>query len=44
MDIRANIAEEKMRKTIEKGEFKDLTGAGKPLKFEDETWHGFPKI
>lgn len=38
MDIIAKIAEEKIRKAIENGEFDNLRGAGKPLVFEDETW------
>ena len=38
MEIFLKIAEQKIREAIEKGEFSDLRGKGKPLKFEDETW------
>ena len=38
MDAVAKIAEERIRRALEEGEFKDLPGAGKPITFEDETW------
>jgi hypothetical protein len=38
MDAAARIAEERIRKAMEEGEFNNLPGAGKPLSFEDETW------
>ncbi len=38
MEAIAKIAEERIRKAIEEGEFDHLRGAGKPLIFEDETW------
>lgn len=38
MDIFAKIAEERIKKAIEEGEFDNLKGAGRPLHFEDETW------
>ncbi|HAM49788.1 MAG TPA: DUF1992 domain-containing protein [Nitrospiraceae bacterium] len=38
MEIIAKIADARIRKAIENGEFDNLRGAGKPLKFEDETW------
>ncbi len=38
MDIFRAIAEKKIFEAIERGEFNNLTGAGKPLRFEDETF------
>ncbi len=38
MDIIAAIAEEKIKRAIERGELKNLRGAGKPFEFEDDTW------
>jgi hypothetical protein len=38
MDIFRKIAERKIREAMEKGEFNNLPGKGKPLDFEDETW------
>ncbi len=38
MDAVVRIAEERIRKAIDEGEFEDLPGAGKPICFEDETW------
>jgi hypothetical protein len=38
MDIIAKIAEGKIREAMEQGAFDNLSGAGKPLTFEDETW------
>lgn len=38
MDIFAKIAEDKIRRALEEGEFDHLSGAGKPLMLEDETW------
>ena len=38
MDIFSKIAERRIRKGIENGEFDRLEGRGKPLVFEDETW------
>jgi hypothetical protein len=38
MDAVIMIAEERIRKAMEGGEFNDLPGAGKPIYFEDETW------
>jgi hypothetical protein len=38
MDAAARIAEERIRKAMEEGEFNNLPGAGKPFSFEDETW------
>ena len=38
MDIFAKIAEERIRKAMENGEFHNLPGSGKPLPLEDETW------
>lgn len=35
MDIWAVIAEGKIKESIEKGEFKDLPGQGKPLQLQD---------
>lgn len=35
MDVVAIIAEGKIREAIEKGEFDNLSGKGKPLKFDD---------
>jgi hypothetical protein len=37
MDIFAKIAEERIKKAMENGEFHNLCGAGKPLLLEDET-------
>jgi len=38
MDAAARIAEQRISKAMEEGEFNNLPGAGKPLSFEDETW------
>lgn len=38
MEIFIKIAEQRIREAIERGEFLDLRGKGKPLVFEDETW------
>jgi DnaJ homologue, subfamily C, member 28, conserved domain len=38
VEIFFKIAEQRIREAIEKGEFDDLEGMGKPLQFEDETW------
>ncbi|MEW6002396.1 MAG: DnaJ family domain-containing protein [Nitrospirota bacterium] len=38
MDIFLKIAERRVLEAIENGEFDDLEGKGKPIKFEDETW------
>ena len=38
MDAATRIAEERIRKAMEEGEFNNLPGAGKPFSFEDETW------
>lgn len=38
MDIIAKIAEKRIREAMDRGEFDNLRGAGKPLVFEDETW------
>lgn len=36
MDILATIAERKIREAMERGEFNDLSGKGKPLVMEEE--------
>ena len=38
MNIFSKIAEQRIREAIEKGDFDNLEGAGKPIAFEDETW------
>lgn len=38
MDAFRAIAEKKIFEAIERGEFKGLSGAGKPLKFDDEAF------
>ena len=38
MDISVKIAEERIRRAIEDGEFHNLPGSGKPLVLEDDTW------
>lgn len=38
MDVFANIAEDRIRRAMEEGEFDNLFGAGKPLNLEDERW------
>ena len=38
MEAIAKIAEERIRRAMENGEFDNLRGAGKPLSFHDETW------
>lgn len=38
MEIFVKIAEQRIREAIERGEFRDLRGKGKPLVFEDDTW------
>lgn len=37
MDIFSKIAEEKIKEAMEKGEFDNLKGAGKPLSFDDDS-------
>lgn len=38
VNIFSKIAEQRIRESIDRGEFVNLAGAGKPLIFEDETW------
>jgi hypothetical protein len=38
MDIFRTIAERKITEAIKNGEFDDLSGKGKRLEFDDETW------
>ncbi len=38
MDIFVKIAEHRIREAIDRGEFDNLEGKGKPIVFEDETW------
>ncbi len=38
MDFLGRIAERRILEAIQKGEFENLEGQGKPIKFEDETW------
>ncbi len=38
MDIFGKIAEMKIVRAMEQGEFENLSGAGRPLVVEDETW------
>lgn len=38
MDIFVKIAEHRIREAIDKGEFDNLEGKGKPIVFEEETW------
>jgi hypothetical protein len=38
MDVIAKIAEARIREAMEQGAFNNLSGAGKPLAFDDETW------
>jgi hypothetical protein len=38
VEIFVKIAEQRIREAIERGEFRDLRGKGKPIVFEDETW------
>ncbi len=38
MNIFSKIAEQRIKEAIEKGEFENLAGSGKPLCLEDETW------
>jgi hypothetical protein len=38
MDIFKKIAERKIREAMENGLFEGMSGKGKPLVFEDETW------
>ncbi|HMK56002.1 MAG TPA: DnaJ family domain-containing protein [Dissulfurispiraceae bacterium] len=38
MDAVAKIAEERIKQAMANGEFTNLSGAGKPIEFEDETW------
>ncbi len=38
MDIFLKIAEQRIKEAIDKGEFRELKNAGKPLTFEDDTW------
>jgi hypothetical protein len=38
VEIFFKIAEQRIREAMENGEFDNLEGVGKPLRFEDETW------
>jgi hypothetical protein len=38
VDIFIKIAEQRIREAVERGEFDNLEGRGKPIVFEDETW------
>ncbi len=38
MEIFSKIAEQRIREAIERGEFDNLEGMGRPIRFEDETW------
>jgi len=38
VDIFVKIAEERIRRAMEDGEFANLPGSGKPLMLEDEAW------
>jgi hypothetical protein len=38
VNIFSKIAEQRIREAIEKGEFENLAGRGRPLPLEDETW------
>ena len=38
MEIFAKIAEQRIREAIERGEFDNLEGRGKPLDLRDESW------
>src|SRR5574337_635389 len=38
MDIFGKIAEEKIKEALEKGEFNNLSGAGKPICLDDDAW------
>jgi hypothetical protein len=38
MEIFAKIAEQKIREAIERGEFDNLEGRGKPLDLRDDSW------
>lgn len=38
MDIFRKIADRKISEAISEGEFENLSGNGKPLVFDDETW------
>jgi hypothetical protein len=38
MECFARIAEQRIRDALENGEFDNLEGHGKPIRFEDETW------
>ena len=38
MDFLYRIAEQRITAAIENGEFRNLEGEGKPLRFEDEFW------
>jgi hypothetical protein len=38
MDIFSKIAEQRIREAIEKGEFDNLSGMGKPLDFSEDVW------
>lgn len=38
MDIFSTIAERLIFEAIERGEFENLTGSGKPIEIEDETF------
>lgn len=38
MDIFSSIAERRIREAIERGEFENLSGRGRPLIFDDDSW------
>ena len=38
VDIFCKIAEQRIRESIENGEFNNLKGMGKPLVLDDESW------
>jgi len=38
VEIFGKIAEERIRKAMEEGAFDNLSGAGRPLRFDDEIW------
>ncbi len=38
MDFLGRVAERRILEAIQNGEFENLEGQGKPIKFEDETW------
>ena len=38
MNIFSKIAEQRIREAMERGDFDNLEGTGRPYSFEDETW------